>query len=70
MACDYCNGSRKTLPLDNFATSDDFFIVEACLEGVDEAYPSLTVNADGALICVQADYCIKCGAKLGDTHEE
>lgn len=64
MACEHCSGSRRALPLDDFATDDGLFIAEACIEGVDSGDPVLTVNADGAFIYIRAIHCPMCGEDL------
>lgn len=69
MSCRYCNGSNSQLFIDNVATCDDLFVVEAWLEGCDEAYPALTINADGAFVSVRIKCCPMCGRKLGEDAE-
>ena len=68
MACDYCDGNSKELPLDEWATDIEF---DACarLEGVDEDNSVIWVQADGANVYVFANFCPRCGRKLGEGSE-
>lgn len=67
MACKYCDGSQREMPLDGFATTFEYASPEVRLEGIDEAYPAIWVMVDGANVYVRAKHCPNCGRKLGES---
>lgn len=62
-SCEYCNGNGVNLPIDTFASMEQ--PEEIVIEGEGEDNPSISVLIDGVWVYIHAEFCPKCGRRLG-----